>query len=75
MTFSTPIAQEQVEALLVSTVLCPMLDNPFDGGPYETMVLKGSTDLFCERATNREDAMANHQRGIEFAYETQGFPY
>lgn len=65
---STRIKKMQVNSLLVSTI-------ELDGGQYETMVLEGSSDLLCLRADNEEDALSNHQRGVEFAYAEQKIPF
>lgn len=55
--------------LLVSTIFLG-LDHGYGDGPpvlWETMVLKGKGDVYCERYTSRAEALAGHRRACQKA--------
>jgi hypothetical protein len=70
--------QEQVREFWVSTVFLA-LDHSFgkDGPPllWETMVFRRNfSGLYCERYSSYEEAVAGHQKAVEWAKENAKWP-
>lgn len=66
-------AEDVIDGVRISTVFLG-LDHQFGKGPphlWETMILGGEHDDYCDRYSSHEDAIAGHARAVALVLGTQ----